>query len=60
MLKEYITDESGVIKSVIINYQFYKEIEDIIDDYMLGKILEEAENDDEISFEEAKSLIGIV
>jgi len=59
MIKEYVTDENGTIKSVILNYQFYKEIEEIIDDYMLGKILEESEDDEEISFDDAKALIGI-
>ena len=59
MLKEYVTDENGNIKSVILNYQFYKEIEEVIDDYMFGKILEDSEADDELSIEEAKALVGI-
>jgi hypothetical protein len=58
MLKEFVTDEKGNIKSVILNYKIFKEVEELIDDYLLGKIMLQSANDDEILFDEAKKMVG--
>ena len=57
MIKQYITDESGEIQSVIINYEFFKQFEASFDDFLFGKILTEADNDEEISLDEAKTIL---
>lgn len=59
MLKQYVTNEDGSIESVILDYKYYKEIEPFIEDFLLGKIIEDSESDDEYSFEESKKILGI-
>jgi len=39
--KSYITDESGKIKSVILDYQIYQKIEELLLDDGLLKAMEE-------------------
>ncbi len=58
MVKEYITDEKGNIKSVVLDYVFYQQIESVIEDFLLGKIIAETENDVDISLEDTKLLIS--
>jgi hypothetical protein len=58
IIKSYITDEKGNIKGVIIDYETFKKIEEILLDYGLGKAMEEVENEEEISFEEFKKIIN--
>ena len=53
---DYITDQSGNIKSVVLDYQTFKKIEDIIIDYGLGKAMEEVQDDEEVDLEEAIKL----
>lgn len=58
MVKEYITDEKANIKSVVLDYVFYQQIESVIEDFLLGKIIAETENDVDISLEDTKLLIS--
>lgn len=58
MVKEYIIDEKGNIKSVVLDYVFYQEIESVIEDFLLGKIIAEAESDVDITLEDTKLLIS--
>jgi hypothetical protein len=52
--KSYITDESGAIKSVVIDFQTFKKIEELLLDHALGKAMDEVANDVEYELEEAK------
>jgi hypothetical protein len=58
MVKQYITDESGDIQSVIINYKYYKEFESVFEDFLFGKILADSENEEEFSLEDTKAILG--
>ncbi len=55
---EYITDQSGNIKSVVLDYQTFKKIEEILVDYGLGKAMEEVQDDEEVDLETAMKLTG--
>ncbi len=57
--KSFITDKKGKIKSVIVNYKQYKKIEEILLDYGLIKAMEEVEDEENVSLEEAKELMKI-
>jgi len=52
--KSYITDETGAIKSVVIDLQTFKKIEELILGYALGKAMDEVADDVEYDLEEAK------
>lgn len=54
----YITDQDGNIKSIILDYQTFKKIEEILFDYGLGKAMEEVEDEDELDLNTAKTLSG--
>ena len=54
----YITDQDGNIKSIILDYQTFKKIEEILLDYGLGKAMEEVEDEDELDLNAAKTLSG--
>ena len=56
--KSYITDEKGKIKSIVIDYEVYKKIEELLLDAGMIKAMEEVANDDEISLEAAKEEVG--
>lgn len=58
MVKSYITDTNGQIKSVILNYEDFKKLEELILDLGLAKAMEEIKDEEEISLEEAKKIIG--
>jgi hypothetical protein len=55
---EYITDQKGHIKSVILDYTTYKKIEEILLDYGLAKAMDEAAEEDEVDLETAKKSSG--
>ncbi len=55
---DYITDQSGNIKSVVLDYEAFKKIEEILLDYGLGKAMEEVSEDDEVDLETAKEITG--
>lgn len=55
---DYITDRKGNIKSVVIDYNTYKKIEEVLLDYGLGKAMEEVINDEEFDLETAKTISG--
>lgn len=56
--KSYIVDDEGNIKSVVMDYEHYKKIENILLDIGLGKAMEEVADDEEIDFDEAKKVAG--
>jgi len=55
--KSYITDESGKIKSVILDYQTYQKIEELLLDNGLMKAMEEVEDDEVLEYEQVRELI---
>jgi len=52
IVKSYITDESGKIKSVIIDYQTYQKIEKLLLDEGLLKAMEEVQDEETTEYEE--------
>ena len=55
--KSYITDESGKIKSVILDYQIYQKIEELLLDDGLLKAMEEVQDEETVEYEEVRELI---
>ena len=55
--RSYITDKEGSIKSVVIDFKTFKKIENILLDQGLAKAMEEVENDEELSLDDAKLLL---
>ncbi len=55
---DYITDQGGNIKSVVLDYQTFKKIEEILIDYGLGKAMEEIQDDEEVDLDTAMKLTG--
>ena len=54
--KEYITDEKGAIKSVVIDFSTFKAIEELVLDNGLEKAMKEVKEDEEIDLESAIQL----
>ncbi len=55
--KSYITDESGKIKSVILDYQIYQKIEELLLDDGLLKAMEEVQDEETVEYEEVRGFI---
>ena len=55
---DYITDQEGHIKSIVLDYSTFKKIEDVLLDYGLAKAMEEATDDDEVDLETAISVMN--
>jgi len=55
---DYITDQEGHIKSVVLDYSTYKKIEEVLLDYGLAKAIEETADEDTVDLETAKRLTG--
>jgi len=51
--KKLIVDENQTPVAVIIPIEDFKKIEQILEDYGLAKLMEEAENDDILDYEDA-------
>ena len=58
LVESYITDSSGKIKSVILNYKTYQRFKELLLDYGLAKAMEEVKNDDEVDLNEAMKISG--
>ena len=52
--KSYITDETGKITSVILDYHTYKQIEELLLDQGLLNAMEELEDEETLDYEEVK------
>ncbi|QTA81022.1 Uncharacterized protein dnl_33430 [Desulfonema limicola] len=55
--KSYITDESGKIKSVILDYEVYQKIEEILLNDGLLKAMEEVQDKETVNYEDVRELI---
>jgi hypothetical protein len=56
--KSYITDEKGSVKSVVIDFEVFKVIEEALLDQGLAEAMEEVKNESEISAEEMKIILS--
>lgn len=56
--KSFITDASGSIKSVIIDYAVFKKIEQILLDEGLARAMTEIQDEEEVDLETAKILLA--
>jgi len=52
--KEYIITDDNKKKAVLIDIETFKKIEEILEDYGLGKYMEEVEQEETLSIEDAK------
>jgi PHD/YefM family antitoxin component YafN of YafNO toxin-antitoxin module len=52
--RKYITDAKKQKQAVIVDLETFNRMESIIEDHGLGKFMEEAEDDEILSFHEAK------
>jgi len=55
---DYVTDQEGHIKSIVLDYSTYKKIEEVLLDYGLAKAIEETADEDTVDLETAKRLTG--
>jgi hypothetical protein len=58
LTKSFVVDDAGNVKSVILDYEQFKKVEEILLDYGITKAMNEVADDDEISLEEAVKLTG--
>ncbi len=56
--KSYIVNDNGDITSVIVDYENFKKMEALVLDQGLAKAMEEVEDEEEVSLEEAMKLSG--
>jgi len=56
--KSYITDEKGSVKSVVIDFEVFKVIEEALLDQGLAEAMEEVKDESEISAEEMKRILS--
>lgn len=56
--KSYITDEKGSVKSVVIDFEVFKVIEEALLDQGLADAMEEVKDESEISAEEMKRILS--
>ena len=55
--KSYITDEKGSVKSVVIDFEAFKRIEEALLDQGLAEAMEEVKDESEISAEEMMRIL---
>ena len=58
LTKSFVVDDAGNVKSVILDYEQFKKVEEILLDYGIAKAMNEVADDDEISLEEAVKFTG--
>ena len=59
IVRDYLVDESGNIKSVLIDYDLYKKIEPILLDFALGVAMKEVKNEEQIDLTSAIKMINL-
>ncbi len=58
LIKDYIVDETGKVKKVVLDYETFEKLEGLMLDLGLAKAMEEVKDDEDISLEETKVLLG--
>jgi PHD/YefM family antitoxin component YafN of YafNO toxin-antitoxin module len=56
--KEYVITDDNQKKAVLIDVETFKKIEEILEDYGLGKYMEEIEDEETLSIKDAKEYYG--
>jgi len=56
--RKYIIDSKNQKQAVIVDLETFTRMESIIEDYGLGKYMEEAEGDETLSIHEAKKRVS--
>lgn len=56
LVKDYIVDETGKVKRVVLDYDIFQKLEKLMLDMGLAKAMDEASDDEELSLGEAKIL----
>jgi len=56
--KEYIITDDNKKKAVLMDIETFKKIEEILEDYGLGKYMEEVEEEEALSVKDAKKYYG--
>lgn len=59
LVKDYIVDETGKVKSVVLDYDMFQKLEELMLDLGLAKAMEEVIDDEELSLEDAKILLDL-
>ncbi|MCP4594020.1 MAG: antitoxin [bacterium] len=59
LAQSYIVDEAGDVKSVIIDYERFQQLEELLLDLGLANAMEEVAGEEEVSLEEARKLAGV-
>ncbi|MFA6978517.1 MAG: hypothetical protein WC209_04250 [Ignavibacteriaceae bacterium] len=59
LTKSFVVDDAGNVKSVILDFEQFKKVEEILLDYGIAKAMTEAADDEEISLEEAIKVIEL-
>lgn len=54
LVKDYIVDEKGKVKKVVLDYEMFRKLEELMLNLGLAKAMEEVSDDEELSLEEAK------
>jgi hypothetical protein len=54
--RKYVTDAKGGKQAVIVDLETFNRMESIIEDHGLGRLMDEAEDDEVLSVNEAKKL----
>lgn len=58
LVKDYIVDETGKVKKVVLDYDVFKKLEELMLDLGLAKAMEEVSDDEELSLEETRIELG--
>jgi len=58
ILKQYIVDEKGNVTKVVLDYDIFKKIEELLLDIGLGRAMEEVEDDEELTLDDAKKVLS--
>ena len=53
--KQFITNENNEPTAVVIDLETYNKIEDILEDFALGKYMNEVESDKSLNLKDAKA-----
>jgi len=56
--KEYVITDDNQKKAVLIEVETFRKIEEILEDYGLGKYMEEIEEEETLSIKDAKDYYG--
>ncbi len=59
MNRQFLVDEKGKVKSVVLDYEDYKQIEELLLDNTLGNLMSQIADEEEVDLEKAKKELNI-